>query len=186
MTTSLKTIWTLWEKAEIKGWENGKPEGSKPDVYKAPEPTKEKSYERPKVVDAQKETPSGLNSLEDEETFIPGKDKDADLMQLEAELDRLEEALFEYELEEAFLTPDVGTSNYGLGLLGGGIGLSIGNTYDRNYCPDPTAPEEVATAPSLDPSNNILAPKQFIPKEDRALAEHIAWNQRVRRQKIEG
>lgn len=181
MTTSLKTAWTLWEKAE-KSWETATPEKGKPDPTP---PTKEPgSYERPKVVDAQKETPSGLNTLENEESFVPGHDKDADIMQLETELDRLEEALFEYELEEAFLTPDVGTSNYGLGLLGGGIGLSIGNTYDRNYCPDPTAPEEVATAPSLDPSNNILAPKQFIPKEQ--LAEHAAWSERVRKSKLQG
>ena len=182
MTTSLKTIWALWEKAD-KGWESATPEKGKPD----PTPPKKEpasTYERPKVVDAQKETPSGLNSLENEETFVPGHDKDAKVMQLETEIAKLEEALFEYELEEAFSTPDVGVSQNGLGLMGGGIGLSIGNTYDRNYCPDPRAPEEVETAPSLDPSNTLLSPRQFIPRE--GLAEHMAWNQRVRRQKIQG
>jgi hypothetical protein len=184
MTTSLKNAWALWEKAE-KGWESGKPEGKKTEVYTAPEPTKEKKYEKPVRTDAQKDTPSGLNTLENGKEYVPGKDKDAKVMQLKTELAKLEEALMDMEIEEAFMTPDIGTSTQGLGVMAG-TAVEPAGTYDRNFCPDPPAPEESGNVPQQDPSDALVAQKQFIPREDRALAEHIAWNQRVRRQKIEG
>lgn len=184
MTTSLKTAWKLWEDTE-KGWETAKPAKGKPDPTPPKAKANSSSDHEPEIVVAQSETPSKLNSLENEDSFVPGHDKDADLMQLETELDRLEEALLEYELAE-MMTPDVGVSNYGLGLLGGGIGLNVRHTYDRNYCPDPPAPEESGDVPSLDPSNTLLAPKTFIPKEDKkAIAERMEQDRRTRLKKLQ-
>lgn len=182
MTTSLKIAWKLWEKAE-KGWESGAPEGDKLEGQKQP-PEKPKSYEKPETVVLQTKTPSGWNSLESERTFVPGKDKDAKVMQLETEIAKLEEALMEIELEEAFMTPDNGTSVLGRSLFTGAA-LQPPNGYGKNFCPDPPAPEEGSDSQSQDAAATLVAPQRFIPKEDMArVMEAIEWNRKTRLSKL--
>jgi hypothetical protein len=293
-TTKLRDVWLLWEKNE-KGWESGKPEGKELEGQKQP-PEKDKSYEKPKTVVLKTQTPSGLNSLESERTFVPGKDKDAKVMQLKNEIAKLEEALMEIELtsttnpvqelnsllktiaqeaeekdvshfqqelaskmkeadefltgkphrgrlpyfdyakqllsftdvimhladdgysrlrvslfgppflvldkgnslenvvnnwnsvvsslDEAFMTPDTGTSVLGRSLFSGAA-LEPPNQYDRNFCPDPPAPEEGSNAQDQDASATLIAPKQFIPKEDLSrVMEAIEWNRKTRLAKL--
>lgn len=201
---SLRQAWKLWEKAE-KGWENGEPEGEKLEGQKQP-PEKDRSYEKPETVVLQHQTPSGWNSLENEKTFVPGKDKDAKVMQLETEIAKLEEALMEIELGgqvveeelgEAFMTPDNGTSVLGRSLFSGAAlqpPNGYGRNFDddplapeqqRNFVPDPPAPEEGINSQDQDASAHIIAPKQFIPKEELArVMEAIEWNRKTRLSKL--
>lgn len=191
MTTSLKSAWKLWEKTE-KGWESGEPEGEELEGQKLPS-EKDRSYRKPETVSLQTKTPSGWNSLEAERKFVPGKDKDAKVMQLETEIAKLEEALMEIELggqvveeelEEAFMTPDTGTSVLGRSLFSGAA-LQPPNGYGRNFDPDPPAPEEGTNAQDQDASATILAPKQFVPKEDVSkIMEVLEWNRKTRMAKL--
>jgi hypothetical protein len=201
--TNLKEVWQLWTEASEEkpgakdGWQDGKPEGEKLEGQKQP-PEKLKAYEKPGVTVAKGgplvpngekgNEPSGLNSLEAERTFVPGKDKDAKVMQLKQmqdKLHKLEEELMEVELSnEAFMTPDNGTNIMGRSLFTGAA-LEPSNGYDRNYCPDPPAPEEMG-GPDQDSSAALVAPQQFIPKEQAALAEHIERNRKSRLSKIQG
>lgn len=179
---SLKTAWNLWEKAE-KGWESGKPEGEKLEGQKQPA-EKDKSYEKPETVVLKTKTPSGLNSLESERTFVPGKDKDAKVMQLETEIAKLEEALMEIELEEAFMTPDNGTSVLGRSLFTG-VALQPPNGYGKNFEPDPQAPEQGSYTQDKEVAGTLIAPKQFVPKEELSkVMEAIEWNRKTRLAKL--
>ena len=168
MTISLKRIWNLWEKVE-KGWEGAKIAASKIESQEVPEVAKkEKPYERPTLTISKIETPSEMNTLEAEKEFVPGKDKDAKVMQLKAEYAKLEESLMELELEpeveEAFMTPDVGTSVLGRSMFTGAA-LQPPNGYERNFHPDPQAPEEGSGFQDQDSSATIVAPQRFIPRE---------------------
>jgi hypothetical protein len=179
-TLSLKKAWNLWEKVE-KGWESGEPEGKKLEGQK---PKEDESYKKHETIILQTKTPSGFNALEAEREFVPGKDKDAKVMQLETEIAKLEEALMELELSEAFITPDNGTSVLGRSLFSGAA-LEPPNGYDRNFCPDPPAPEEGTNAQDQDASATLIAPKQFVPKEDLSrVMEAIEWNRKTRLAKL--
>lgn len=178
---NLTTAWKLWEEAE-KGWEDGEPEGEKLEGQKQPS-DKPKSYEKPETTVLQTKTPSGFNTLEAEKTFVPGKDKDAKVMQLETEIAELEEALMVMELEEAFMTPDAGTS-----LLGGPMAMALQppNGYGKNFDSDQPAPEEnQAFGYNQDGSDTLVAQRQFIPKEDLSkIMEAIEWNRKTRLAKL--
>lgn len=182
MSTSLKTVWKLWEKVE-KGWESGEPEGEKLEGQKQPD-KKDKSYKNPGTVLLQTKSPSGWNSLESEREFVPGNDKDAKVMQLETEIAKLEEALMEIELDEAFITPNDGPSTLGYSMFGGA--LEPPNGYDRNFCSDSPAPEENnQTGQDQDPSNALVARKQFVPKEELSkVMEALEWNRKTRLAKL--
>jgi len=183
--TSLKAAWNLWEKAE-KGWEAASAEGSMPEAQKPPKQGKKDIAYDPKHVEATTASPSGLDSLVDKKVFVPGKDKDAKIMQLKTELAKLEEALIEAELEEAFTTPDTGTSVLGRSLFTG-VALQPPNGYGRNFDPDPTPPEAGTNAQDQDASGTLIAPKQFIPKENlRKIASLLEHNRQKRLAKLLG
>lgn len=178
-TFSLNYVLQLCEEKK-EGWENGKPEGKKLEGQK--EPSKSE-YEKPESMNLDTETPSGLNSLELPKEFVPGKDKDAKVMQLKSEIEKLEEVLLEYELEEAFVTPDKGVGGLTRSLFTGAA-LQPPNGYDKNFCPDPPAPEE-GPGYRQDSSATIIAPQQFIPKEEMAkLARILEHNRRTRMAKL--
>ena len=162
MTTSLARIWMFWEQAE-KGWEQGKPEGKPHEGDEAPSASKPKTYEKPKTVVTTTKSPSGLGTIERPKTFVPGKDKDAKIMQLKTELAALEEQLILAELEESLITPDAGGGTLDSSLYFGGA-LEPANGYDRNFCPDPVAPEERGDNRSQDSAATLVAPKEFIPR----------------------
>lgn len=198
MSGKLKDLLPFWEEAS-KGWDKGEPETShahQPEKGEA----KEKPYKKPKVFITSKETPSGINTLEEPETFVPGKDKDADTMQLDQEQDLLHKLKEELEalagateeVEEGMVTPDLGTSVLGRSLFSGaalqppnGYGRNFDATppapeelpggYERNFDPDAPAPEESGSYQSQDVANSVIAPKQWIPKEGvhRRLYEHL-------------
>lgn len=197
MSTKLKDILPLWEEAE-KSWENGEPEASydhRPEKGDA----KEQPYKRPKVFITSQDTPSGMNTLEEPETFVPGKDKDASTMQLDQEqelLHKLQEELEALaapeEMEEGMITPDLGTSVLGRSLFSGaaiqppnGYGKNFDPSgpapeelppgYQKNFDPDAPAPEEGSGFQDQDVAGTIIAPKQWIPKEgvQRRIAEHL-------------
>jgi hypothetical protein len=205
MSTKLKDILPLWEEAE-KSWESGEPEASYAHQPEKGE-TKEKPYKRPKVFIASQDTPSGINTLEEPETFVPGKDKDASTMQLDQEQELLHKLKEELEalaapeaVEEGMITPDMGTSVLGRSLFSGAA-VQPPNGYGKNFDPSEPAPEELppgyqrnfdADVPASeegsgfqnqDVANTIIAPKQFVPKEGvhRRLAEHL---QRQRMMKL--
>jgi|LakMenEpi03Aug12_release.lakeMendotaPanAssembly.Ray.scaffolds.fasta_scaffold617973_1 hypothetical protein len=182
--TLLKQAWNLWEKAE-KGWESAEAEGEKPEALKVPKGEKKDiAYEKPEITVAKTTTPSELNSLEKEMSFVPGKDKDAKVMQLKTELASLEESLIELELEEAFMTPDTGTSVLGRSLFTGAA-LQPPNGYDRNFDPDDPAPEASRNSQDQDAAATLIAPKQFVPKEGVAkVMEAIEWNRKTRLAKL--
>jgi hypothetical protein len=187
MTINLKTAWALWEKAE-KGWEDAKIE-AKPEAYEVPG-EKPKTYTKPKNIVTKKESPSGINSLEKEKNFVPGKDKDAKVMQLKTDIKKLEEALMELELQpevdEAFMTPDVGTSVLGRSMFTGAA-LEPPNGYGRNFGEDPPAPEEGSGFQDQDSANSLVSQQHFIPKESRdKLAEMASIHNQSRLKKIRG
>lgn len=182
--TSLKDAYNLWEKAE-KGWESAEAEGKKPEALKVQKGDKKDiAYEKPEITLAKAKSPSGLNTLEKERSFVPGKDKDAKIMQLKTELASLEESLIELELEEAFMTPDTGTSVLGRSLFTGAA-LQPPNGYDRNFDPDNPAPEASTNSQDQDASATLIAPKQFVPKEGIGkVMEAIEWNRKTRLAKL--
>jgi hypothetical protein len=149
---TLKEAWLLWEE---KGWESSTPKGEKIELPKG-----KSEEERPEIVVTSKETPSKLNSLVKVKKFVPGKDKDAKIMQLKTELGKLEEELAFLELEESMITPDVGSSLLGRSNLTGAA-IQPPNGYGRNTCEDPPAPEEIGQ--HQDASNTLVAPKQWTP-----------------------
>ncbi len=208
MSTKLKDILPLWEEAE-KSWESGEPEVShshQPEKGTA----KEKSYKKPKVFITSQDTPSGINTLEEPETFVPGKDKDASTTQLPQEqelLHKLKEELEALavpdEVEEGMITPDLGTSVLGRSLFSGaaiqppnGYGKNfdlsepapeeIPPGYQKNFDPDVPAPEEGSGFQNQDVAGTIIAPKKFVPKEGvhRRLAEHLQRQRLVKLGKL--
>jgi hypothetical protein len=198
MSKNLKDFLPFWEAAD-KSWQDGEPEAShahQPEKGDA----KEKPYKKPKVHITSKETPSEMNTLEKPHTFVPGKDKDANTMQLDQGQDllhKLEEELAALaeppkEVEEGLVTPDLGTSVLGRSLFSGAA-LQPANGYGRNFDPDELAPEEIPPgyqqnydkalpAPEegsgfqhQDVAGTIIAPKKWVPREgvQRRLAEHL-------------
>lgn len=149
---NLKEAWMFWEE---KGWENASPKGETIDLPKGKEDNKQ-----PEIVVASKKPPSKLNSLVKPKEFVPGKDKDAKVMQLKTELGRLEEELALLELEESLITPDMGSSLLGRSNLMGAA-IQPPNGYGRNTCEDPPAPEEIGQ--HQDSSNTLVAPKVWTP-----------------------
>lgn len=72
----------------------------------------------------------------------------------------------EKELDEAFMTPDSGTRALGRSLFTGAA-MEPANSYDRNFCPDPPAPEERVGWYGTDSSDALVSPQEFIPKEEK-------------------
>lgn len=203
--SKLKDLFPFWEQAE-KSWETAEPESSHPHQPSSAE-AKGKEYKKPKVFIASKETPSGMNTLEEPHTFVPGKDKDADTMQLDQEqelLHKLKEeldALAEPDggMDEGMITPDLGTSVLGRSLFSGAA-LQPANGYGRNFDEAPPASEEIPPGyeknfdPALpapeegsgfqhqDVAGTIIAQKQWVPKEGvhRRLYEHFLQQRLVK------
>lgn len=196
--STLKDVFTIWEEAK-KSWDDAEPEKKNEHLPPKDAP---KTYERPVPTQSNQGQPVNWNTsewdtLEKKDDWVPGKDKDKDVMQLGN------------EVTEGMITPDAGTSVSARSLFTGAA-LQPSNGYGPNNEPDPLASEEIPPGykknfdPGLpapeegdgfqnqDKSNSIIAPRQFVPRESRTtregvhkrLAEHISRLEQARRAKL--
>lgn len=222
---SLQDIFKLWEASALnhdaESWHDAEPEeknkhlppedvGDKRDekVYLSAKPVKSNEGD-PKTWDSSK-----INTLAKKTDYVPGDDKDKDVMQLDQEQDKLhklEEELTALgapeELEEASITPDMGSSllrrspyagvalqppnGYGPNTVPGEPAPEeVPPGYEKNTSPDPLAPEEGSKTQRQSVAPTLVSPKQFLPREGtrsdvhRRLQEHIFRVEQARKAKL--